>query len=66
MRVTVNGEGHALTEGMTMADLVGRLNLHPRRIAVERNKRLVRRTDYADTPLADNDVIEIVTLVGGG
>ncbi|OPX22474.1 MAG: thiamine biosynthesis protein ThiS [Planctomycetales bacterium 4484_123] len=66
MRVRVNGEEHDVPEGATVAGLVERLGLEPRRIAVERNKRLVRRGDYAATPLADGDVVEIVTLVGGG
>jgi len=66
MRVRVNGEEHDVPEGATVADLVERLGLEPTRIAVERNKRLVRRADYAATALADGDVVEIVTLVGGG
>jgi len=66
MRICVNGETTDLPDGLTVADLVERLGLHPRRVAVERNRRLVRRATFADTPLADNDAIEIVTLVGGG
>ena len=66
MRITVNGQPRDLPAAATLADLVAQLGLHPRRIAVERNRRLVRRADYADTPLAPNDRIEIVTLVGGG
>ena len=66
MRVRVNGEERDVPEGATVADLVERLGLEPTRIAVERNKRLVRRADYAATALADGDVVEIVTLVGGG
>ena len=66
MRVRVNGEERDVPEGATVAALVERLGLEPTRIAVERNKRLVRRADYAATALADGDVVEIVTLVGGG
>jgi len=66
MRISVNGEGREVDPGSTVADLVAVLGLHPRRIAVERNRRLVRRARHADTPLADGDVLEIVTLVGGG
>lgn len=42
------------------------LDLPESRVAVERNRALVRKTDYADTALADGDRIEIVTFVGGG
>ncbi len=66
MRVSVNGEARDIGEGLTLAELVAALALNPRRIAVERNRRLVRRGEHADTVLADGDVLEIVTLVGGG
>lgn len=51
---------------MLMAELVERLSLHPMRIAVERNRQLLPRLEYAQTALADEDELEIVTLVGGG
>ncbi|HET6429752.1 MAG TPA: sulfur carrier protein ThiS [Phycisphaerae bacterium] len=66
MQIRVNGRPQDVPAGATVADLVHLLALEPRRIAVERNKRLVRRTEYADTALTDGDVVEIVTLVGGG
>jgi len=66
MRVRVNGQVHNVSKGATLADLVGTLGLKPTRIAVERNESIVRRAKYAQTLLADDDRIEIVTLVGGG
>ena len=66
MRVHVNGEGQDLPDGLTVAGLMEKLGLHPLRVAVERNRKLVPRARYADTPLAEADVLEIVTLVGGG
>ena len=66
MQICVNGQKRDLPEGTSVADLVGLLGLQPRRIAVERNGLLVPRASFGDTPLADQDVIEIVTLVGGG
>ena len=66
MRVCVNGRERELPDGTTMADLVAMLALQPRRIAVERNRRLVPRNRFAETVLAPEDRIEIVTLVGGG
>lgn len=66
MHICVNGRQHDVPAGSTVADLVNLLGLQPRRIAVERNKRIVRRVEYADTSLSEGDVLEIVTLVGGG
>ncbi len=66
MRVSINGEARDVGDGATLAELLADLALDPRRIAVERNRRLVRRGEHAGTVLADGDVLEIVTLVGGG
>jgi len=66
MRIQVNGEPQQRPDGETLAELVEALGLHPQRMAVERNQQLVPRSKYAQTQLADGDVLEIVTLVGGG
>ena len=65
MTVQVNGEAIALEPDSSLAALVARRAPQPP-FAVEVNRRLVRRNAYADTPLHDGDVVEIVTLVGGG
>ena len=66
MRIRVNGEWAEHPDGMTVAELLHRLDLDPRRCAVERNELLVRRAEHPQTRLAENDRLEIVTLVGGG
>ena len=38
----------------------------PTRIAVERNGEIVPKRLYGETVLQDNDVIEVVSFVGGG
>jgi len=66
MRIRINGEPKDLPDGLTVADLLGQLSLEPTRVAVERNKQIVRRTTFTETALADGDELEILTLVGGG
>jgi len=66
MRIRINGQWRDYPEAMTVAELLERLSLEPRRVAVELNERLVRRADHAATDLKDDDKLEIVTLVGGG
>ena len=66
VNVCVNGEARQLPEGTTVAELLSELHLPPRRVAVERNKRIVRRARFAETHLQEDDAVEIVTLVGGG
>ena len=66
MRIVVNGDPRTLDGVDTVADLVREFDLTPERVAVEVNEQLVRRANYAQTPLKDGDHVEIVTLVGGG
>ncbi len=66
MQVNVNGEPRELPADATVTALVESMGLEPRRVAVERNKELVPRSRHAETPLQDGDVLEVVTLVGGG
>jgi sulfur carrier protein len=66
MNITVNGQSTQLPEGATVADLLEQMDLPATRVAVERNEQLIRRAQHAQTPLADGDQLEVVTLVGGG
>ena len=66
MRILVNGQWQEHGGELSVADLIGRLSLDERRLAVELNERILPRAKYAQTPLADRDRLEIVTLVGGG
>ena len=66
VQVMVNGEPRALDAGATVADLVAALGLGPRRIALEVNRAVVPRAEYARTALRDGDAVEIIHFVGGG
>jgi thiamine biosynthesis protein ThiS len=65
MHVTVNGESLELPANLDVNGLIARHNLTPDKVAIELNRRLLRREKY-DTPLKDGDQVEIVTFVGGG
>ena len=66
MRVFVNGEAQEFSSPLSLAELISELDLPPARIAVELNRTVVRRNDWANTELRDADRIEIVHFVGGG
>lgn len=66
MRITLNGEPREVPAGARVADVVASLKLRPEYVAVERNREIVPRARHAETPLAEGDVVEVVTLVGGG
>ena len=66
MEIVVNGESRPVAPGTTVRGLLESLALPESRVAVERNRAIVRRGDYGDVPLCEGDRIEIVTFVGGG
>jgi thiamine biosynthesis protein ThiS len=66
MTVTLNGASHALDGPVTVADLLARLGLDARKVAVERNEEIVPRSTYAETWLAGGDALEVVHFIGGG
>ena len=66
MRIKVNGQWQDSDGADTVAALLERLGLEPRRVAIERNRSLLPRARYGQTALAEEDEFEIVTLVGGG
>lgn len=66
MTITLNGERRDLPASLSVAGLLRQMDLRPDRVAVEVNRDLIPRARHAETPLAEGDVIEVVTLVGGG
>lgn len=66
MEIVLNGEPHTATGGATVLDLLTQLNIHPSRVAIERNGLIVRKDAWAGTALEPGDRLEIVHFVGGG
>ena len=66
VHIMLNGEGHEVPAGSTVADLVRLMELDRRRVAVEVNREIVSREAYAERSLHEGDVLEIVHFVGGG
>jgi thiamine biosynthesis protein ThiS len=52
--------------GSTLAELLRRLSLEGKPVAVEHNRRVVPRAEHASVRLNHGDTLEIVTFVGGG
>ena len=66
MTVVVNGDAREVRAGETIAGLVCELGLDPERLAIELDRRIVKRAQWASTTLAPGAQIEIVQFVGGG
>jgi sulfur carrier protein len=65
MNLIINGESQALSAD-TLSVLVEQLGMKSDRVAIELNRELVPRDQWAQTRLADGDRLEIVHFVGGG
>ncbi|MCD8124523.1 MAG: sulfur carrier protein ThiS [Lachnospiraceae bacterium] len=63
--VRINGEDVA-AQGRTLADYLVQEGYALTRIAVECNGQIVPKAEYAAKVLADGDVLEVVSFVGGG
>lgn len=64
--IRLNGEPFHIPRGATVADVVRRLALAEDRVAVELDRRIVRRPQWAETHIDPGASIEIVQIVGGG
>ena len=62
----INGVEKEFADELTLADLIQQLGMKSDRVAVELNREIVSRAQWADTPLRDGDRLEIVHFVGGG
>ena len=66
LTITLNGERREVPGPLTLAGLLVHLELGPETVVVEHNRRIVRRAELAQHPVATGDVVEIVHFVGGG
>ena len=64
--VTINGERRQFEAPLNCFELLARLELAGKRVALERNGEIVPRGRHAEERLADGDRLEIVVAVGGG
>jgi thiamine biosynthesis protein ThiS len=63
--VVINGERKQVASG-TLLELLNELELDPRAVVVEHNRRIVRRAGLGAVTVAEGDAIELVHFVGGG
>ena len=67
IQLTINGNSRQFdVPQLNVAELVDKLGLTGKRLAIERNGEIVPRSRFADTALIAGDKLEIVGAVGGG
>jgi len=66
LRITLNGDPFELDQPLSVADLLARLAIDPRRVAVEHNLTILKRDAFPQIVVREGDQVEIVNFVGGG
>ena len=66
LSIRVNGEPCTLTAGTSVAQLIERLGLEGRKLAVAIDRQVVPRSQYGTRRLAPGNHVEILEAVGGG
>lgn len=61
----INGEPSEAS-GMTISDYLTEQGYNKKRIVVEINYEIIPKEKYDDIQLEDDDVVEIITFMGGG
>ena len=66
MQITLNGEHFEIDEPLSVTALLARLDIDPRRVAVEHNRDIIKRHRFPEVVVGEGDTVEIVNFVGGG
>jgi sulfur carrier protein len=66
LRITLNGDPFEIDQPLSIADLLARLAIDARRVAIEHNLSILKRHAFSATIVQEGDTIEIVNFVGGG
>jgi thiamine biosynthesis protein ThiS len=66
MTITLNGDPHEIPGPLSVSALLEQLEIDARRVAVELNLDVVKKTAYDSSVINEGDAVEIVNFVGGG
>jgi len=66
MILTLNGKQELIGKPLSLDALVAAKGLCPDKIVVEHNFNIISKEDWPKIMLKDQDMIEIISFVGGG
>jgi sulfur carrier protein len=64
--IVLNGEERTLDREMTVRELVEHLEIRSPAMAVEIDRKIIKKGDFDTARVTDGSKVEIVTFVGGG
>ena len=62
----INGQAREVPGGLNVTGLLAHLGISSGRVAIERNRDILPKSQWNDTAVSAGDRFEIVHLVGGG
>jgi thiazole synthase len=66
MEIRINGESRVYAGRAVLGDLLRSIGVNPQSVAVERNMKIVTRSEIELEPVEPGDSFEIIRMVGGG
>jgi thiamine biosynthesis protein ThiS len=66
LRIKINGEFREVADRLSIDELITDLKLAGSRLAIELNHAVIRRAEWPNRILQEDDRVEIVHFVGGG
>jgi sulfur carrier protein len=64
--IQLNGDPYVIDGDARLTTLIDVLKMKPTRIAVELNREVIPKADYAKIVLREGDELELINFVGGG
>lgn len=66
LTIHLNGEPTEIEQATSVDQLISKLGLENKRLAVEINMQIIPRSEFEQTTLQQDDKVEIVQAIGGG
>ncbi|MFZ0406653.1 MAG: sulfur carrier protein ThiS [Cyanobium sp.] len=66
LKIQVNGEPRRCRTGLTLVEVLEGLGYRPQLVVVEFNGEILPRQRWGAQAVVESDVLEVVTIVGGG
>ena len=66
IEITLNGQRRTVEAGASLAEMLGFLGIPADRVAVELNRKIVRKNEWESCRVEAGAELEVVHFVGGG
>ena len=66
IKINLNGKQLSLYNGSTVYNVIKKIKVQPKKIAIELNKQIINKKNINKIVLKNKDSLEIVHFIGGG